>query len=387
METIKENSIDIVLIVIFLYPILKGFLTKFSSKSLKNDIEEANSYLAFIIGAILGTYVSKKIFISHDEGIYKRIYEFIPEKIIYVLENKPIFIYIIAMPITIFLIYRLIEGLTSFINNFTLYPILDGIESLMREKGSFIKRVLGSLFQLPKALCFLLLATFVLNLLSIIGIDEEYSKKLQDSKVYNDLSHNVINPITNSSFAKELPTIINNSFKIEVKNDSEKLINGTNGTIVYYNGVTLEEGLRSNEEIDTFARELVKDVKSTKAKAKAIYNWVGSNVKYDYDKVDDILDNNSNVESGSINTFYTKKGICFDYACLYYTMAKANGIKVRMITGEGFNGVNWVSHAWNQIYLEEEERWIDVDTTFYEAGDYFDTPAFKLDHRNGKIAG
>jgi hypothetical protein len=386
MEVIVQNPVDIGLIIIFLYPIVKGFLFKFSSKNLKNDIEDASSYSAFIIGSILGVYISKGIFINRHREVYKKIYDCIPDNIISLIQNRPIFIYIVIMPITIFIIYKIVEIAIAILNRITIYPLLDGVETWMMEKSSCTKRILGSLFQLPKAVCYVLLSTFVLNLLTMAGINEDYNKSLQRSMVYEFLSNEIVSPITNSNFAKQLPNIINDSFKIVVKNDLEKQDNNSSGTIVYYNGITLEEGLKSNEEIDNFARDLVKDKKTTRAKAKAIYEWIGKNVEYDYDKVEKILNNDFSIKSGAINTYYTRKGICFDYACLYSVMAKANGIKVRIITGEGFNGTAWVSHAWNQVYLEEEERWINVDTTFYKGGNYFDSTIFKLDHRNEKIA-
>ncbi|MFU0825152.1 transglutaminase domain-containing protein [Clostridium sp.] len=386
MEVIVQNPVDIGLIIIFLYPIVKGFLFKFSSKNLKNDIEDASSYSAFIIGSISGVYLSKGIFINRNREVYKKIYDCIPDSIISLIQNRPMFIYIVIMPITIFIIYKIVEITIGIVNRITIYPLLDRIETWMREKSSCTKRILGSLFQLPKAVCYVLLSTFVLNLLTMADISEDYNKSLQRSMVYEFLSNEIVSPITNSNFAKQLPNIINDSFKIVVKNDLEKQANNSSGTIVYYNGITLEEGLKSNEEIDNFARNLVKDKKTTRAKAKAIYEWIGKNVEYDYDKVEKILNNDFSIKSGAINTYYTRKGICFDYACLYSVMAKANGIKVRIITGEGFNGTSWVSHAWNQVYIEEEERWINVDTTFYKGGNYFDSTIFKLDHRNEKIA-
>lgn len=384
---IKDNPIDVGLVLIFLYPIMKGFLLKFSSKSLKNDIEDAGSYTAFIIGSILGVYMTKRIFLRHDEGIYNTIYNFIPKNILNTIENKPIFIYIAAMPIIIFIIYKIVELIIGLVNKLTFYPLLDVVEDFLIEKSALTKRVIGLIFQLPKAICYILLATFILNILAILGVNEDYNKKLESSQVYSFLSEEVVNPIANSEFAKELPNIINNSFKIVVKNDSVNSEDNSGKTIVYYNGITLSEGLKSNEEIDNFAKALVQERGSTRAKAKTIYNWVGRNIEYDYDKVDKILNNDFNVKSGAINTFYSKKGICFDYSCLYAAMCKANGIKVRIITGEGFNGSSWVSHAWNQVYIEEEDKWVNVDTTFYKGGNYFDSAVFKLDHRNEKIAG
>lgn len=384
---INSNILDIILIIIFLFPIIKGFLYKFSSKNLKNDIEDGGSYIAFIVGAILGVYVTKRIFVRHEVGLYNKIYNNIPSIIKDLIEDKPIIIYVICMPIIIFIIYKVVEFLIGIVNRMTLYPIFDGVESLLRERSTALKRLIGLIFQFPKSICYILLISFILNIFALLGLSEKYNSRLADSKIYSLLSEEVVSPIANSSFAKELPNIINNSFKIVVKNDLEDKNSGSGRTIVYYNGITLNEGLKSNEEIDSFAKELARDYSGGREKAKAIYNWVGRNIDYDYDKVDKILRDDYTVKSGAINTFNTRKGICFDYSCLYAAMIKANGMKVRIITGEGFNGSSWVSHAWNEVYIEEEKRWIEVDTTFYKGGNYFDSSVFKLDHRNAKIAG
>lgn len=383
---LEDNIIDITLILILIYPVIKGFLFKFSSKSLKNDIEEATSYTSFIIGTILGVIITKGIFIRHESGIYSKIYSIIPKNLISMLENKPILVYLLIMPIIIFIVYKVIEIIIGFINTVTFYLLLDGVENFLREKSNLTKRIIGLIFQTPKAICYVILATFLLNILSVIGISNRFNNKLESSKVYSFLSSELVNPITNSNFAKNIPNIINNSFKIVIKNNNDVSSKENGKTIVYYNGITLEEGLKSNDEIDNFAKKLVVDSVDTRAKAKVIYNWVGKNIDYDYAKVDKIMNNDFTIKSGAIPTFYSKKGICFDYSCLYAVMCRANGIKTRIITGEGYNGSSWVSHAWNQIYIEEENKWINVDTTFYKGGNYFDSSVFKLDHRNSTIA-
>jgi transglutaminase-like putative cysteine protease len=149
----------------------------------------------------------------------------------------------------------------------------------------------------------------------------------------------------------------------------------------------LDQGVESNSKIDEFSRQLTENEKSTIEKSKTIYDWIGSNISYDHEKANDVLNNNFDVSSGAIPTFNTRKGICFDYSCLYVAMARANNIKVRLIIGEGFNGVSWVSHAWNQVYIPEQQRWINVDTTFYRGGNYFDSKRFDLDHRNSQVVG
>ncbi|MCY6482831.1 transglutaminase-like domain-containing protein [Clostridium aestuarii] len=381
-----KNPVDIGLIVIFFYPLLKGFLFKFSSKDLKDDIEDIGSYIALIIGAIIGIYVTKQIFILRGDAIYDTVYSYIPQEIVFLIESKPIFIYIIIMPIVIFLLYKIIELLIGLINCITLYPLFDSIEKSIKRKNAFIKRILGVLFQIPKAICYILAVVFVLNILVRAGISQVYNQKLEKANVYSFLSSEVINPIFNSKLAKQLPDIINNSFKIVIKDDEIDSLSDSKKTIVYYNGITLEQGLKSNKEIDEYSVNIAKNQISTYEKVKAIYHWIGKNIEYDYDKVNKILNNDFSVKSGAINAFNTRKGICFDYACLYAVMCRANNIKVRIITGEGFNGSNWVNHAWNQVYIEKEDKWINIDVTFYKGGNYFDSSIFKLDHRNARIA-
>lgn len=157
--------------------------------------------------------------------------------------------------------------------------------------------------------------------------------------------------------------------------------------IIYYNGVTLEEGIKSTDEIDKKANELVKNFKTDRERAKKLYAWIGSNIEYDSYKADKALDNDNISNSGAIEAFNTRKGICFDYACLYVAMAREIGLKVRIITGQGFNGTNYGPHAWNEVYLKDEGKWINVDPTFYFSGDYFDNKGFDKDHIKESVAG
>ncbi|MEG1481707.1 transglutaminase-like domain-containing protein [Clostridium sp.] len=158
-------------------------------------------------------------------------------------------------------------------------------------------------------------------------------------------------------------------------------------TIIYYNGVTIENGVKSNAEINNMAKEITKYDKTDREKAKNLYAWVGSNIKYDYKKAEAVLSDNNVNNSGAIPAFNERKGICFDYACLYAAMCRANNLKVKIVMGEAYNGEEYISHAWNEVYLESENKWIKVDPTFYIAGDYFDNKDFDKDHKEKSVAG
>lgn len=386
------NPVTLVLVLVFLYPLLKGFLFKFSSSNLKAGIDEINRNVSFVISLVLGIYYGKKIFLQHETGIYKQIYKIIPDSVVQYIESNSFIVYAVVIPILIFIVYRIIKLIFDLISYATLYPVLDGVEKFLSSKSNFFKRMAGMFVQFPKAVCYVLIVTFILNIMSIFGASDKLNEHLEGSKPYNTICKEIVIPITDSKIAKKLPGIINNSFRIVTKEaEPKETIPGKSvskgRTIVYYNGVTLDQGVKSNAEIDKTAREITAKESNTKEKAKIIYNWVGSNVSYDHDKANKVLNNNFNVESGAIPTFNTGKGICFDYSCLYVAMARANHMKVRLITGEGFNGVSWVSHAWNQVYIPEEGKWINVDTTFYKGGNYFNSKRFDLDHRGSQIAG
>lgn len=158
---------------------------------------------------------------------------------------------------------------------------------------------------------------------------------------------------------------------------------------VLYNGITIDEGIKSNEEINNKAVLLTKSAKNDREKAKILYNWIGSNIRYDDNKANEVL-NDADIkkmpEGGAIYAFENKSGICFDKACLYVAMAKAVDLKVRLIGGQAYNGEEYVGHAWNQVYLSDEKTWINVDTTFYGEGNYFDSDLFDQ-HKAEEIAG
>lgn len=385
----KFNIITIILILSFAYPLLKGFLFKYSSDNVKRDIKSILSNISFVSALFLGIYFSKKIFSEHSYGLYLNIYNSIPSYVTDFLNSNPFYNYIIVIPVATFIIYNIIYGILLAVSSILLYPIADSIESSIRESSDYFKRIIGAVFQLPRAICYVLLATFIINMCSIFNKNKNVNDVIEKSKVYNVICQQIVIPLINSNIAKQLPAVIDNSFKIEIKQGK-----GQNGTkdsllepVVYYNGITLEEGIKSNNEIDSFARNLTEGQSNTRQKSNVLYEWVGSNLEYDENKATSVLNDDFSLQSGAVAAYRSKKGICFDYACLYTAMCKANKIKVRLITGDGFNGVNWVSHAWNQVYIPEEDSWINVDTTFYKGGNYFDSTRFSIDHRNSKIAG
>lgn len=138
----------------------------------------------------------------------------------------------------------------------------------------------------------------------------------------------------------------------------------------------------NNEEIIELAKNITKDSETAKDKAKSIYNWVSENIEYDYDKYLRQLNKNYDNEYGALHTLKTGTGVCYDYSVLVAALGRAVNLQVKVIKGNFVNPYRNELHAWNEIYIPEENRWINVDTTFaYSLGtNYFDNSDFYVDH-------
>lgn len=137
-----------------------------------------------------------------------------------------------------------------------------------------------------------------------------------------------------------------------------------------------------DSDIADLARRLTKLSNNDRDKAKNIYNWVAKNIKYDYGKYRNQLSGNYGDVYGASNTYKTKKGVCYDYATLVAAMGRSIGMQVKVIRGDFKSATRSEYHAWNEIYLSEEDKWINLDATFGYALDksYFDNADFLKDH-------
>ncbi|HCC08017.1 MAG TPA: transglutaminase [Clostridiales bacterium] len=148
---------------------------------------------------------------------------------------------------------------------------------------------------------------------------------------------------------------------------------GTNYTKVYETSlelkmvITEKVFLTSNKIINwkvedkvvIVASELTKGMTTEKEKVNAIYKYVVENYKYDYNKIE-TLSTNYIPDVNKVEA--EKKGICYDYSVILASMLRSQGIESKVIKGYStLTGDTY--HAWNQIYLEDEKRWITVDAT------------------------
>lgn len=116
-----------------------------------------------------------------------------------------------------------------------------------------------------------------------------------------------------------------------------------------------------NEDMNAVnkARELTVNAKNDGEKVTAIYNYIISNYKYDYNKVNKI---NDDYIPSIEETMEASKGICYDYSALFAGMLRSVGVPAKLIMGYKKDVKTY--HAWNQIYLKDINKWITIDTTY-----------------------
>lgn len=142
------------------------------------------------------------------------------------------------------------------------------------------------------------------------------------------------------------------------------------------------------DDIEQAAADITAGARSDEEKARKLYDWIGSRVQYDWDKAKQYETKRVWKEQSPQDTFASKQGVCIDYARLYAVMARSVDVKVKVVTGLGYNGQGgYGPHAWNEVWLSEEQRWIPLDATWASSGDWFNPPDFAKTHVPDKIAG
>lgn len=145
-------------------------------------------------------------------------------------------------------------------------------------------------------------------------------------------------------------------------------------TIHYY--TTEEQEKTMDTAIAALRRELDLDGLSNYEKISVIYDWITSNVTYDYDNLED---DSYKLKHTAYAALQNKTAVCQGYALLLYRLLLEEGIDNRIITGDAGG-----AHAWNIIQLDDlyynaDATWdsayveADPDYAYYLKGDDFFT--------------
>jgi len=391
------NDYNVVSPIIFgflIIPMLFGLIVQIKKARIWSSLLSIFHLLEFALSAYLSFHLTRYLFINNNFPQLEKL-----KTLTNLLDNtlnSEVKIYIIFSPIIFLFLILILKILFYRIENIYLSNLSDYFLVKLKALWKPFNYLLGLVLSIPQSVLNVFMACLFLNVLSIYFPSPILSDQLEQSNIYNFVNKQTIEPMLSSQYIQKIPVLFNRSLaeadiqNLDISKNSSSLPTKTNSgirVVWYFNGVTLEDAIKSNSEIDSFAKNQVDSLKTSRRKAKSLYLWVGSNIKYDYEKADLISKRTNVSSSGAINAFSERKGICFDMSSLYVAMCRAVGLKVRLIVGTAFNGLSWGEHSWNQVFLSEEDKWVNVDTTFSIGGNYFDRKDFDQDHRTAKIAG
>lgn len=135
------------------------------------------------------------------------------------------------------------------------------------------------------------------------------------------------------------------------------------------------------------AEELTKSCKTDAEKITAIFEFVAKTIKYDYKLYNaeqkqldagesvHIVSRDRNLSLDHI--LDSKNGVCEHYAVLMAGMLRSQGIPCKVVTGDAYNGKEWVRHTWVSVSPDtkglnmsrlgaghDEDGWIRLDPTW-----------------------
>lgn len=155
------------------------------------------------------------------------------------------------------------------------------------------------------------------------------------------------------------------------------------------------------DEIRTEAENIVQGLSSDMDRLKAIYDWVTTNIFYNYG----MMDGTYPKYVSAWYTYYYRNSVCSGFANLTSALCNAVGIPCRVVTGFA-TGVEvtstvsdvwsiyseylssgdlaafskemapYVNHAWNEAYIDG--RWVILDTTWGCNNDYYPDQGGKI---------
>jgi hypothetical protein len=380
------NILDIILAAIFALPLIGGAMSKFSRERISYALWALLDGLAFILALGLAIYLTRGIFFNNEVGLFKQIYGYIPAALRTILYGRDVMIYLLAVPLILWLLRSILDLIITPFYYHVLDPLASRLYTLLISSGAIVRSSLSALAQLPRAGVGVLVCALLLNFCVYYYPAPLLVQQMNTSKAYQLIKMNAIQPLLNADLTKKLPVLVNDYFRPSGTNSSPQPPRNV-GVITYFNGVTLDDAVKSNAAIDAAARSIVGDEKDPRQQAYLLYRWISRNINYDYNKAAQVSQNPDGMESGAIVTFNSRTGICFDYASLYVSMCRAVGLKVRLLTGLGYSGLVWGDHSWNQVYIPAEGQWINVDCTFGVQSDYFDNPDFNSTHQYAQVQG
>ncbi len=370
MKSLSDaNIITIALLLVVVFSLLQGWSRGFS-RSTGRLFGLLGTGLFTIISLVLAipaaAYLSPHVQ-SWASGIILPSAQLTQWQQIYytavsVLAESPLVRFLLLLMLTYFLI-RMLLGLLSILLPFRQFRRANifkdrKITSVSRMGGAIIGLIIG----LTRGL------VIVLALFIYVGFNPEsgFSRYVESSPIYSQSAAAVFEPFVGETMQKKLPILT-------------KTVAAEMNDILRRKYEVIDHEI--SQDITSAAEDIAGQAQGDEKKARLLYEWVGTRVAYDYAKADNYEQNRVWYEQTPQDTFDTRLGVCIDYARLYAVMARSQGLQVRVVTGQGYDGRGgYGPHAWNEVFISERQAWIPLDPTWASSGDWFNSKDFDETH-------
>ena len=139
-------------------------------------------------------------------------------------------------------------------------------------------------------------------------------------------------------------------------------------------------------DLDSAVVLINKNFKTTFQRIRAIYDWIALKVRYDMNAfTSNTIEPIDDDDDDAHKTFGSGKGVCQNYANLFYYMCNKSGLEATVIGGLGKNFPYCIhpdeedNHAWNAVKTKKGWMLIDVTWAAVDTGRidnyWFNTPA------------
>lgn len=229
--------------------------------------------------------------------------------------------------------------------------------------SSLIGSVIGAVTGLGRSL--LMIAAFFI--VTTLFPQTPVAGYIQASSLYQKGAEEVIQPVTGDFFSSQLPVFT-------------RAVEQEFGNILQRKYELVDAAVPA--DIAQAAQHVTEKGKTDEEKAKLLYRWVGTRIKYDWDKVRMYEEQRIWKEQTPADTFNSRRGVCIDFSRLYAVMARSVGLDVKVVTGLGYDGRGgYGPHAWNEVFLTEKNEWVPLDSTWVASGgNWFNPPNFHETH-------
>ena len=162
---------------------------------------------------------------------------------------------------------------------------------------------------------------------------------------------------------------------VKVQVGTNKVTAENSGVITDYKQDQIQQYLGGAQYWEVNSPEIqakAKELKGTETNVfqimNATYNFVIKNINYSEVKRFGI-----NNRQGALATLRSGSGVCMEYADLFLTLLRAEGIPTRAVFGYGYDPLidnsAQEAHQWVQVLIPSSGKWLDIDVTWGENGD------------------